>query len=150
MSKDMEGLVESSSNLGIAKLNNDGIYFNVYNRSSSADKETEINNSQISLAKVCGYEIETTKMAEPWKFDPNSSLLELCKEVYKNQNGEDIKVVALHAGLECGCFKKMNPDLDMISIGPDLADVHSIKETLHLKTVPRTWKLLEGILKEYK
>ena len=150
MSKDMEGLVESSSNLGIAKLNNDGVYFNVYNRSSSVDKETEINDSQIALAKNCGYEVETSKMAEPWKFDPNSSLLELCKEVYKNQNGEDIKVVALHAGLECGCFKKMNPDLDMISIGPDLTDVHSIKETLHLKTVPRTWKLLEGILKEYK
>ena len=150
MSSDMDGLVESSSNLGIAKLNNDGVYLNVYNRSSSADKETEINDSQISLAKVCGYEVETSKMAEPWKFDPNSSLLELCKEVYKNQNGEDIKVVALHAGLECGCFKKMNPDLDMISIGPDLTDVHSIKETLHLKTVPKTWKLLEGILKEYK
>ena len=147
MSKDMKDLVESSSNLGIVKLNKDGISITVYNRSSSPEKETEINDSQKSLAKECGYEIETTKMAEPWKFDPNSKLLEICKEVYKEQNKEDIKVVALHAGLECGCFKNMKPDLDMISIGPDLSDVHSIKETLYLNSIPKVWHLLEGILK---
>ena len=147
MSKDMKDLVESSSNLGLVKLNKDGINITIYNRSSSPDKETEINDSQKNLAKECGYEIATTKMAEPWKFDPNSKLLEICKDVYKAQNGEDIKVVALHAGPECGCFKNMKPDLDMISIGPDLSDVHSIKETLYLNSIPKVWHLLEGILK---
>ena len=146
MSKNMPDLVESSSNLGIFDLNKDGISITVYNRSSSPEKEVEINDSQIKLAKDCGYEVETSKMAEPWEFDPNSKLLELCKEVYKKQNGEDIKVVALHAGLECGCFKKMKHDLDMISIGPDLTDVHSIKETLYLNSIPKVWHLLEGIL----
>ena len=51
------------------------------------------------------------------------------------------------AGLECGTFKALKPDLDMISIGPDLADVHTIKETLYLNSVPRVWRLLEGILR---
>ena len=147
MSNDMEGLVESSSNLGIVELNKDGIYIYINNRSSSPEKEIEINDSQISLAKDCGYEIETTKTAEPWKFDPNSKLLKICKEVYKEENGEDIKVVAVHAGLECGCFKKMKPDLDMISLGPDLTDVHSINETLYLNSIPKVWRLIEGILK---
>ena len=150
MSKDMEGLVESSSNLGIAKLNKDGLSFVINNRSSSPEKEVEINDSQIALAKECGYEVTTAKSAEAWPFDPNSKLLELTKKIYKEQNGKDMEVVAVHAGLECGCFKKMKPDLEMISIGPDLTDGHTIKETLYLNSIPKIWKLLEGILSEYK
>lgn len=60
--------------------------------------------------------------------------------------GEDIEVAALHAGLECGTFKVLNPDLDMISIGPDLEDGHTPNETLYLDSIPKIWRLLEGIL----
>lgn len=51
----------------------------------------------------------------------------------------------MHAGLECGCFKEKNPDLDMISIGPDLKDVHTPNEVVYLNSIPKTWHLLEGI-----
>ena len=60
--------------------------------------------------------------------------------------GEDIRVVAIHAGLECGTFKIRNPKLDMIRIGPDIHDPHSIHETLYLDSIPETWKLLAGLL----
>ena len=149
-SKDMKGLVESSSNLGILKLDKDGFSARTYVRSSSGKLEEEIVNSQLALAKKCGYEAERIKMADPWPYNPNSKLLALAKQAYKKLNGDDIKVVAVHAGLECGTFAKLNPDLDMISIGPDLKDVHSPKETLYLNSIPKTWNLLQEILLQVK
>ena len=74
-SADMEGLVESSSNLGVAKLNNDGISFVNMVRSSSPEKETEICNKQTELANTCGYKANLVKSADAWKYDPNSKLL---------------------------------------------------------------------------
>lgn len=149
-SKDMKGLVESSSNLGIFKLDKDGLTARTYVRSSVGKLEEKIVNSQLALAKKCGYKTERIKMADPWPYNPNSKLLALTKEAYKKLNGEDIKVVAVHAGLECGTFAKLNPELDLISIGPDLKDVHSPKETLYLNSIPKTWNLLQEILLQVK
>ena len=150
MSKDIEGLVESSSNLGIFKLNDEGITIASLIRSSSPEKEEEIVNKELELAKACGYEATSSKSSDAWPYNPNSKLVELAKKVYKEQNKEEIKVSAVHAGLECGTFKKLKPDLDMISIGPNLTDGHTINETLDLNSLPITWHLLEGILKEYE
>ncbi len=61
----------------------------------------------------------------------------------------DNNVSAVHAELECGTFKALKPELDMISIGPDLKDGHTIKETLYLSSIPKVWYLLEGILEDY-
>lgn len=76
----------------------------------------------------------------------NFKLLALTQQTYKKLHGTDIKVVAVHAGLECGTFAKLNPKLDMISIGPDLKDVQSPKETLYLNSIPRIWNLLQELL----
>ncbi len=146
MSADMEGLVESSSNLGIAVLNPDGFCASGLLRSSVGSLEEEIINAQLQLAKECGLEAATVRTALPWTFDPDSRLLALAQKVYNEQNNEEISVVAVHAGLECGTFKVLNPSLDMISIGPDLKDVHTTGETFYLDTLPRTWHLLEGLL----
>lgn len=143
-------LVESSSNFGLFKLNSGKLSFTASVRSSSPEKQTEILDAQAKLASEYGYKAEITKGADPWQFDPNSELLEIAKRVYKEQNGEEIEVVAVHAGLECGTFKVLKPDLDMVSIGPDLTDGHNINETLYLNSIPRVWRLLEGILVEYK
>ena len=78
----------------------------------------------------------------------DSKLLEKTKRIYREQNGEEIRALTLHEGLECGTFKALKPDLDMISIGPDLADVHTVHETLYLRSVPKVWRLLEGLLTE--
>ena len=150
MSKDMEGLVESSSNLGIVKLNDGNLSIVSLVRSSSKEKEQEIVNSELELAKACSYDATSTRSSEAWPYNPNSKLIELSKKVYKERNGTDIKVSAVHAGLECGTFMKLRPDLDMISIGPDLVNGHTINETLYLNSIPKTWHLLEDILKEYE
>ena len=146
MSADLEGLVESSSNLGIFQLNENGVSAVAYLRSSSPEKEEEIRESHIALAKACGYETEVSKMADAWPVNPDSRLTEIAKEVYKGFAGKDIDIVAIHAGLECGTFHILSPEIDMISIGPDIHEPHSIKETLDLDSMPETWRLLEGIL----
>ncbi len=147
MSPDMEGLVESSSNIGLAALNEEeGFRASAYLRSSSGPLEEEIMNAHLSLAAECGMETDTFKTALPWAYDPDSKLLALARNLYREQNGEEIEMVAVHAGLECGTFKVLNPDLDMISIGPDLVDVHTTGETFYLDTLPRVWHLLEGLL----
>ena len=150
MSKDMDGLVESSSNLGLFKIENGNISFTTMIRSSLGEKEKELLDSQIILAKECGFDASSKKGSDAWPYNPNSKLLELAKKVYKEQNNEDIKVSAVHAGLECGTFKKIKEDLDMISIGPDLKDGHTIRETIYLNSIPKVWNLLKGILKEIK
>ena len=148
MSADMEGLVESSSNLGIFRLDPEGLTAVISVRSSDPEKRKEIIDAQMSLAKKCGYDAEDVKFADAWKYDPDSKLTALAQKIYRDQNGEEINVAAVHGGLECGTFKKLEPDLDMISIGPDLKDVHTPNEVLYLNSIPKTWRLLEGILAE--
>ena len=154
MSEDMEGLVESSSNLGIIKMTplSESLEIITLIRSSNADKETEIINQQVNLALTNGFtneDINVEHSADAWPFDPNSKLVELAKTIYKKQNKQDVEVVAVHAGLECGTFKLLNKELDMISIGPDIRDGHTTSETLYLDSIPVVWHLLEGILEAY-
>ena len=150
MSKDMEGLVESSSNLGIFTLDEEGVSFATYVRSCVAELETDMIDAQLSLADECGYEAKVVKMADAWPYDPDSRLLALTREIYREQNGEEVNVVATHVGLECGTFKQMNPEVDMISIGPDIDDAHTVNETLHLASIPKLWNLIDGILSHLK
>ena len=154
MSDDMEGLVESSSNLGIVKMTPlyESLEIIINIRSSSAEKEIEIINHQIKAALTYGFtneDINKIHMADAWPFDPDNKLVELAKTIYKKQNNQEVEVVAVHAGVECGTFKQLNKELDMISIGPDIKDAHTISETLYLNSIPRVWHLLEGILQAY-
>ena len=146
MSPYVDGLVESSSNLGIFRLDADGVYAVSYIRSSNPDLLVEIHNQQTLLAEACGFTWTVKKTADAWEYKPDNALLPLVREVYLALNGEPIREVALHAGLECGTFALLNPDLNMIAIGPDLSDVHSTAETVYLNSIPKTWRLLEGIL----
>ncbi len=145
-SADMEGLVESSSKFGLFSIGKEGVSGTIAIRSSSARLQDELVEAALSLAKKCSYSTDEMKMAEAWPYNPDNHLMEIAKEVYKEQNGEEIQVKAVHGGLECGTFYKMDPEMDMISIGPDVIDVHTPRETLFLNSVPKTWKLLEGIL----
>ena len=154
MSKDMEGLVESSSNLGKVNMSplSESVEIITTIRSSNPEKETEKINQQKNLALSNGFtnnDINIEHTADAWQFDPNSKLAELAKTIYKRQNKEDAEVVAVHAGVECGRFKNLKKELDMISIGPDITDAHTIRETLYMNSIPRVWNLLEGILESY-
>ena len=146
MSEEIEGLVESSSNLGILRLSPDGLFVRCYERSSSSEKTDEILAVFKKAVEENGLTDEYTPSGDPWPFNPDSVLLPLAEKVYLEQNGTEVKVEAVHGTLECGTFAVKIPTLDMISIGPDLKDVHSPAETLYLRSIPKTFNLLAGIL----
>ena len=146
MSDEIEGLVESSSNMGVFSLSPKGLTSYSYARSSSSEKQDEILAIAEKVITECGLTAEYVWGGDPWPYKPDSVLIPLTQEVYREQNGSEIKVEAVHATLECGTFAKMNPDLDMVSIGPDLINVHSTSEMLYLLTIPKTFNLLAGIL----
>ena len=148
MSPDKADLVESSSNLGLFSLSADGNTFTAYERSSVGKKETEIVDSQTSLAEDNGFTVNKEKSADPWSYDPNNKLAQIASQVYEKINGSAFELIALHAGLECGTYAVYNPDLLMISIGADITDEHTPNETLQIASIPKTYKLLRGILEK--
>jgi len=146
MSEEIEGLVESSSNTGVLRLTPEGLTVSCYERSSNSEKTEEILAIDRKVIEENGLNAEYLPSGDAWPYNPDSVLLPLTEKVYRDQNGSDIKVEALHATLECGTFAVMNPSLDMVSIGPDLENVHSTGEMLYLRTIPKTFNLLAGIL----
>ncbi len=146
MSEEIEGLVESSSNLGIMSIDEKGIEIRHQSRSSAPDKLTEIVGKQKKLAKQCKLSLEKERGSKAWPIKPDSVLVKKLREVYRDQNGHKMKALAIHAGLECGVFADLKKDLDIASIGPDVIGAHSPEETLKLNSIPKIWKLLEGVL----
>ncbi len=146
MSQAIDGLVESSSNLGQISVSADGIEIRHMPRSSDAEKLKEIETFQKELAETNGFDVTITGGSRAWPVKTDSVLVPAIQKIYRDINGEEITVNALHAGLECGAFSELVPGLDMVSIGPDIKDVHSPDETLYLDSIQRTWSLLEQLL----
>ena len=106
---------------------------------------------QVELsAIIAGGKGETTGEYPAWQFKPDSKLRPLMIETYKELYGEEPVVSAVHAGLECGLFLGKRPDLDCVSCGPNLLDIHSFNEHLDIASTQRTWEYLLAILKKCK
>ena len=147
MSDIIEGLVESSSNLGIIDVDTEKTSISAMLRSSSAEKEKEITESFKELAKECNFELEVEDMSMPWPAKENNELQRIAEESYKDLFGKELEVLAIHAGLECGTFSTYNEDLNIIAMGPTVTDPHSINEKVEIDTIGKVWVLLEDILK---
>ncbi len=146
MSADIEGLVESSSNMGIIAADAEAIAIRQMPRSSVGDRLAEIEAYQKRLGGECGLTVTIVPGSRPWPVKADSRIVPLIREIYRSLTGEEIRVQAIHAALECGAFSELSPALDMASIGPDLVDVHSPDETLYLASVAKNWRLLERLL----
>jgi dipeptidase D len=83
-----------------------------------------------------------------WEYKPDSPLREKYKKLYQEQTGKEIRVEALHAGLECGIISEKLPGIDAISIGPDLFNVHTVEEKLNIHSAIRVYQLLEKTVAE--
>lgn len=149
-SVEIEGLVESSTNLGVVTTNRDTVEFDSAIRSSVASLKDEIVLRSKTVADLLGAEFETTAGYPEWQYDSESKVRELCKEVYKRMYRKDAKIVAIHAGVECGLFNERLGKLDMISFGPDLFDVHTPQEHMSISSVKNVWEYLLEVLKELK
>ncbi len=150
MSAGMPGLVESSNNLGV--LEADGHKLRLVNaiRSSILSKKQELNEVMALIATSIGAKNETTANYPEWPFKIESPIRELMKTVYAAMYDQPLKVEAIHAGLECGFLKEKVGDIDMVSIGPNLYDVHTPFEHLSISSTERVYDFLLEVLKRLK
>lgn len=150
MSKDMPGLVETSTNMASVKMkkNDRGTYFeiNTSQRSSiEAHKHSLKNMVECALA-LSGAECTHGDGYPGWKPNTQSELLKITQSAYQEVTGKQAAIKAIHAGLECGLFLEKYPYLDMVSIGPQMTGVHSPMEQLSISSTQRTWEWLKTIL----
>lgn len=148
MSHDIEGLVETSSNLASVKMKEDDkIYVETSQRSSTSSLISDIANTVASVFELAGAKISFRDPYPGWKPNPDSPILKAASESYERIFGRKPAIKAIHAGLECGLFLDKYPYLDMVSFGPTLRDVHSPVEKIEIKTVQLWWDHLVDILK---
>lgn len=150
MSMEIEKLVESSTNLGVVTTYKDEITFESAVRSSVRSLKYNIVNQSKMAAQVLGCTFEAKNDYPEWAYNPDSKLRTVFERVYKDKYGKDPEIIAIHAGVECGLFKEKMEDLDMISFGPDMYDVHTPNEHLSIPSTQRTWEYLLAVLKELK
>ena len=150
MSKTMEGLVETSTNLASIKMREDdkGAYIeiNTSQRSSIESKKHDLKQMvECALALACD-EVTHGDGYPGWNPNPKSPLLEVTKNAYAELFQTEPKVLAIHAGLECGLFLEKYPYLDMVSIGPQMFGVHSPQERLSISSTGKCWQWLQRLL----
>ena len=150
MSKTMPGLVETSTNLASVKMKEDEkgafIEINTSQRSSIESKKHDIKQMvECALALACD-EMTHGDGYPGWAPNPQSPLLETTKKAYSSLFGDEPKVLAIHAGLECGLFLEKYPYLDMVSIGPQMFGVHSPQERLSIASTGKCWEWLKRVL----
>lgn len=148
MSKDIEGLVQTSLNNAIIEEKDNVVEITTSVRSSSASSLREILNVISVIAKRTNGKAIETDSYPAWQYEENSGIRDLAVKVYEDMFNKKAIVTAIHAGLECGILKEILPDTDMISFGPNLYDVHTEKESLSISSVERVWKFLIKLLEE--
>ena len=149
MSREIPGLVETSTNLASVKMKDDRrrIVVTTSQRSSTDSLKTDIVNRVTSVFHLAGAKVTTTEGYPGWKPNLDSTVLKLSEAIYENLFHQKPKIVATHGGLECGLFFEKNPGLDMISCGPTILGAHSPDERLEIATVEKWWKFLVELLK---
>lgn len=147
MSNDIPGLVETSTNLAVVETVGKHVNIVTSQRSSVASEIKDITAMVSSVLQLSGAEISYGDGYPGWKPDVNSDVLKVFKSTFENMYGKEPEVTAIHAGLECGIIKEKYPDMDMISFGPTMKDVHSPAEKLQISTVPEFYNQLATVLK---
>ena len=147
MSNDIPGLVETSTNLAVVETKGKNINIVTSQRSPVYSQNVDITNMVTAVLKLAGAEITYGDGYPGWAPDINSDILKVFKSTFTKMYGKEPEVTAIHAGLECGIIKEKYPDMDMISFGPTMRDVHSPAEKLQISTVPEFFNQLKTVLK---
>ncbi len=145
-SAEIPGLVESSLNLGICKMTSEGTELHWSLRSSKASYLKFLKEKVAYLIAFLGGDYEVSGEYPAWEYREESKLREVYVKAYEEEFGKTPEVATIHAGLECGLLGEKVPGMDMISIGPEMKDIHTPAERLHIPSAIRIYKLLEKIL----
>lgn len=141
-----DGFVIASSNLGIVRTEEDRLEILFAPRSSSASIQSDTKERFRLLAETFGFEAEYSGEYPGWDYREHSRVREIFQESYRKLTGKELKIEAIHAGLECGIFVGALPDLDAISVGPTLYNVHTPDECMPLDSLERFYRLLTDVL----
>lgn len=145
-SEDIEGLVQTSLNLGVVTLD-DALSLTWAVRSSVNKEKTELLEKLKELAAFYGATCDIHGQYPAWEYKKDSTLRDTMVRVYSDMFGKAPAVVAIHAGLECGLLSEKLPGLDCVSIGPNMQDIHTSRERLEIESTKRTWDFILEILK---
>lgn len=148
MHPEIEGLVETSTNLAIIRTHPDHAEIICSSRSSDASALEDTRNTIATLSKQAGADINQPDGYPGWMPNLQSPLLKTLKEVYQKVFQKEPEVAAIHAGLECGIIGEKYTGMDMISFGPTIEHPHSPEERVHVESVEKFWKFLITALAE--
>ena len=140
-------LVQTSLNLGTAETDGNRIAFGFALRSSVEKEKAQMLSNLTACANAHGVSVTTYGAYPAWEYKKESRLRDTFCRVFKAQTGKKLAVTQIHAGLECGIFCGKKPELDCVSVGPDIFDIHSTDERLSLSSAKRTFNLLCGVLR---
>jgi dipeptidase D len=146
-SKDIPGLVETSTNLASVRFSENEVLITTNQRSSIEASRKNIADQIAGIFLKAGANVEHSTGYPGWAPNMNSKILNVTSQAYYDLFSEHPKITAIHAGLECGLFLEKYPNLDMISFGPTVYGAHSPDERLHIPSVTKFWDLLVEILK---
>lgn len=147
MSPSIAGLIQTSLNMGTLEYVNGKLRFGFAVRSSVASEKEELIQRLTAVLEQVGGSVATSGDYPGWEYREDSRLRETALAAYKAQSGKDGIVTAIHAGLECGLFCDKIKGLDCISMGPELHDVHSVRERLNVASTERMYALVKDILR---
>ena len=147
ISGDFPGVTDTSSNLGVVALEHGAFRATFKVRSLQDARADALADKLVSYATAHGLQACKDGAYPGWTPDPSSSLLGLCRQVYREQFGRPASLQVIHAGLECGLLAASHPHLDMISFGPDIRGAHAPGESVEIESVARCWQLLKAVLR---
>ena len=150
MHTDIQGLVKTSLNMGIVKTDDETFNVSFSIRSSADTDKYELTDKVKSITESFGGKTEVCGNYCGWDYKKESKLRELMCDIYRRQYDKEPVIDIIHAGLECGIISSKIKDLDCISIGPNLYDIHTPKERLEIKSAERVWSFVKAVLKEIK
>ncbi|HKM03568.1 MAG TPA: aminoacyl-histidine dipeptidase [Lachnospiraceae bacterium] len=150
MSAHIKGLVETSLNLGIIKTNKFELIADQSIRSSLQSSKEALRDKVVMISESLGGTCRIFGDYPAWEYKEDSKIRDILVDVYQRQYGKKPEIEAIHAGLECGIFSGKIKDLDCVSFGPNMKDIHTINERLCISSTKRVWEFLLEILKQCK
>lgn len=148
MSLNFDDLVETSSSLARVLVKDGNFGTQSLQRSSVESTKTDVANTIKAAFELIGADIEQTGDYPGWEPNPDSPILNVMAQMYREKFNEEPQIKACHAGLECGILGKHLPDVDMISFGPNIRHAHSPDECVQISSVQKFWEFLLDVLKE--
>jgi dipeptidase D len=146
MSMDIEGLVESSNNMGVVSTLEDKVVVENAIRSSVKSLKDMLSRQMEIIAESLGANWSSSGEYPAWQYRKDSYIRDLFAQTYREISGKEMEIEAIHAGLECGLFYELLGDIDMVSLGPDMWGVHAPGERLSIDSVERTYNILVEVL----